>query len=493
MKQTSVLIILIGLFFSSFAQQTRFLNDEQGNFKQAKEYFQKEQYSLAYPLLKDLQQKQRETDRSNHALDYQEINFYTTACALKQNEEGAVQTAKDFIDIEDNAARVQMMSFHLAEYYFRKKDYAQSTGLYENVSIENLSNREIADLKFHLGYSYFTAKQFDKAKPMLDVIRKMPKDPNYIDANYYYGFISFSERKYTDALTAFQVVENDEQYTKVVPYYIATIYYSQGQKDKALEYVEKRVNKGDQFYDNEMRHLVGHGYFEKQQFDKALPYLVAFSGKAEKVSREDLYELSYSYYKTGNLNKAIEGFKQLGGKEDSLSQNAMYLLGDAYLKTGQKANARNAFLVCASNSSNAKQREISVYNYAKLSYELGYTDIALTELQKFTTTYAASEYSTEAKELLVNVLANTSNYKDALSMIETMPSASPVAKRQYPKILYGRATELANDGMLVQANDLLTKAEKDPNGADVLPFVQFWKGEIAYRLNRIDDAIRYYL
>ncbi len=55
----------------------------------------------------------------------------------------------------------------------------------------------------------------------------------------------------------------------------------------------------------------------------------------------------------------------------------MYLLGDAYLRTGQKANARNAFLMCARNSSNQKQQEVSQFNYAKLSYELGYQDVAL--------------------------------------------------------------------------------------------------------------------
>ncbi|HET7899035.1 MAG TPA: tetratricopeptide repeat protein, partial [Flavisolibacter sp.] len=35
------------------------------------------------------------------------------------------------------------------------------------------------------------------------------------------------------------------------------------------------------------------------------------------------------------------------------------------------------------------------------------------------------------------------------------------------------------------------RALKDPNNASVLPYVNFWKGELAYRNNRIDDAIRY--
>ena len=492
MKQAPVILLLIGLTNFSIAQQTRFINDPQATFTQAKDFFQKEQYSLAYPLLKDLQLKLRETDRSNDALNYQEVRYYSTVCALKQNEERAAGLAQEFIELEDNAPRVQMMSFHLAEYYFRKQDFSKAINAFENVNIENLSNNEIADLKFHLGYSYFTVQRFEQAKPLLNVIRQMPKDKNYQDANYYYGFISFYDKHYKDALEAFTVVEDHETYGKVVPYYISTIEYSLNQQDKALAYIENKLKKGNQYYDLEMRELAGHSYFQKKQYDKALPYLETFVSKSKKVSRQDLYELSYTYYQLGNLTKAIDGFKQLGGKEDSLSQNAMYLLGDAYLKTNQKANARNAFSFCAANSSNEKQKEISMYNYAKLSYELGYQDVALSELQKFLQTYPSSEYNTEAKELLVGVLANTNNYNDALTLIEAMKNPSPSTRQLYARILLGRSTELINDGLLVTANDLLTKAEKEPGNQATLPFVQFWKGEIAYRLNRTDDAIRYF-
>ncbi len=493
MKQAPVLLLMIGLSYFSSAQQTRFLNDPQATFNQAKEFFQKEQYSLAYPLLKDLQLKLRETDRSNDALNYQEIRYYTTVCALKQNEERAAFTAQEFVDLEDNASLVQSMSFHLAEYYYRKQDFSKAIESYEKVMISNLSDEEISDLKFHLGYSYFTVQRFEQAKPLLNAIRQIPKDPNYLDANYYYGFISFYDHNYSDALEAFTVVEEQDRYKKVVPYYISTIRYSLNQQDRAIEYAENKLkNNNGQYYDLEMRQLVGHGYFQRRQFDKALPYLETYVTQSKKVSRQDLYELSYSYYYTNNLPKAIEGFKQLGGKEDSLAQNAMYLLGDAYLKTGQKANARNAFLFCAANSSNAKQKEISQYNYGKLSYELGYQDVALSELQKFIQAYPQSEYNAEAKDLLVSVLANTSNYQEALTLIDQMRNPSSEAKAVYPRILFARASELINDGNLAEANTLLTKAERQPNNTSVLPIVQFWKGEIAYRTNNTDEAIRYY-
>jgi len=91
----------------------------------------------------------READRTNQALNAQEIHYYTIVCGLKQNEAAAELRAQDYIALEDNAARVEMLNFHLAEYYFRNKDFAHALTTYEKVTPDNLSNREIADMKFH--------------------------------------------------------------------------------------------------------------------------------------------------------------------------------------------------------------------------------------------------------------------------------------------------------------------------------------------------------
>jgi len=107
-----------------------------------------------------------------------------------------------------------------------------------------------------------------RASPCWTKYAAIPKDPNYVDANYYFGFIAFGEQKYTDALAGFRVAENAPQYEKVVPFYIGTILYNTGQKDKALEYAESRLSKGGQVYDLELRQLVGHAYFEKGELRK---------------------------------------------------------------------------------------------------------------------------------------------------------------------------------------------------------------------------------
>lgn len=477
---------------TAVAQQSAVHTDPQATYKQAKEFFQNEQFSLAYPIFKSLRQASRSTDRTNDAIATDAIHFYALACGLQQNESFSATDAKQFIELSYNPSLKERLSFYLAEYYFRTNDLRNALAYYEQTSVQNLSNKQIAAMKFHQGYAYFTMQQYDRAAPLLESIAKNPSDANYKDANYYYGVIAYSKKNYKGALPAFQKIENDPDYKSVVPFYVANIYYAQGQKEKAVDYGEAALKKNKGQNDVPMGELMGHAFFEKREYAKALPYLENFVNKSKKVSRETLYELAYCYYQTNDLRNAVENLKQLSGGEDSLSQNAMYILGDAYLKLGDKANARNAFSFGATNNVNLSQREVSKFNYAKLSYELGYQDIALNEFKKFLDEYPNSVYQKEAAEIAAGLLANTNNYREALNTLEKIQSPSESVKKMFPKVMYGRAMELINDQNLDAAKALLDKASKDPYNASVAPMVNFWEGEIAYRQNRLDDAIRYY-
>lgn len=485
-------IILFCVMSNTQAQYTKMNDDPDAVFKLAKELFQKEQYSLAYPVFKYLYSSEKEN--TNLPVTIQsESKYYYIICGLKLNDAASEILAKNFIELEHHAPHIQMVSFYLAEYYFKQKDFGNAITYYNQAGIDNLSNGEIAEMKFHKGYSHFSLQQFNEAKPLLNVVSQMPQDSNYVDANYYYGFISFSEKNYSQALKAFNISITHADYKNIVPFYIAEIYYFKGEHDAALSYAEKSLKSEKQYYDLQLKQLVGHLYFDKKEYNHALPYLEEYISKNEKVKREDLYELSYCYYAANNWIKSVEGFKQIGGKEDSLAQNSMYLLANAYLKMNQKINARNAFLFCESNNSNPTQKEISHFSYAKLSYELGYLDIALRELQSFITSYPNSLYMQDAAELEVTVLANTSNYKEALLLFEKLPSQSEAVKKIYPAILYGRAVELVNDQHVNDADELFSKILKASfNNNYFVQFAFFWKGEIAYHNGNNDMALNYF-
>ena len=490
-QKIALLLFSAAVSFSALSQPTHAITDPEKKFKDAKELFVKEQFALAYPLFAELKAENPENTVSDHTYINDDVNYYYIVCELKLQQPIGVQEARHYINVVSNEPRRQLLSYHLAKYYFIKEDFNNAINYYERAGIENLTNDEIADAKFERAYCYFNLKQFAEAKPLFDEIHQMEESKYFIPANYYYGFISYYDRNFNEALKAFKMVETQEAYKGVVPYYIAEIYYFQGKKEEALRYGESVLGRaGILYYQKEMNLLVGQLYFEKKDYKKALPLLESYTASSDKVSKEIMYELSYCYYDANKLDKAIEGFKQLSTEKNSMGQNSMYLLGDCYLRTNQKANARNAFQYSAYNSSNKLQQQVSRFNYAKLSYELGFQDIALNEMKKYLNDYPNSEYDTEAKEILVSLMTNTNNFADALQLYESFDKPTASMQKVYPRILYGRAVELINDQQIKRADDLLTKVLTLPNSS-VTPYANFWKGEIAYRNNEYDNAIKY--
>ncbi len=488
----SLSVLLTVASFSLSAQPTHFVTDPEKKYKEAKEHFVKEQYALAYPLVKELKVAYPDNNATDHSYLNEDVTYYYIACGLKLMQPIAEEEAIQFIETSSNEPRAQILSFHLAHFYFLKDNFVKAIEYYDLAGYSNLSNEQIADAKFEKAYAYFNVKQFAEAKPLFNEIQQLPSSKYYIPANYYYGFIAYSNGEYAEALRTFKLVETNEAYQGVVPYYIAEIYYFQGKKEEAMRYGESVLERGGAvYYEKQLKLLIGQLYFEKKDYKKALPLLEDYVNKTEKVSKEVLYELSFCYYKEGNTNKAIEGFKQLSNERDSMGQNSMYLLGDLYLKVDDKPNARNAFQYSAYNSSNAKQQEVSRFNYAKLSYELGFQDIALKEMKDFLKAYPNSDNEAEAREILVNLLANTNNFNEALTLYSTFNQPTAAMRKVYPRLQYGRAIELINDQQLQGADELLTNVLADAQAASILPYANFWKGEIAFRQQRYDDAIRY--
>lgn len=490
MKQPFILLIFaVLLSMPAIAQFNHSNSDTEKKFKEAGELFRNRQYSLAYPLLQELKLQYPDNPAIYSAYLGDDVNYYYIVSGLKLGLAIAEDQANQYLDWSVNKVRKEQMSFHLGQYYFLRDDFRKSAENYEAAGMDNLNNEEIANAKFEMAYSYFNLKRFNDAKPLFNEIQQLPNSKYYIPANYYYGFISYFDRRYEDALKSFRLVEKDEQYKRIVPYYIAEIYYFQNKKQAALTYCERIVGNGDLYYEKELKQLMGQMHFENGSYSKALPLIEYYVNNSSKISKEILYELSFCFYKTNSLNKAIDGFKQLSNEKDSLGQNSMYLLGDCYLKTNQKTNAKNAFQFCAYNSINKQQQQISLFNYAKLCYELGYQDIALKEMRNFIATYPSSFNYTEAIEIAVNLLEHTNNFNDALTLYESFKKPTAIMQKAYPRILYGRAVEYINDQQIVKADVLLSKILQLPSST-ATPFANFWKGEIACQTQHYDDAIR---
>jgi TolA-binding protein len=474
------------------AQQGFSQTDPDRQLKEIAAWVNSGQYALAYPAARELNGAYQREKSGADEFFKEDIRFFELVCRLRLDMESASADAAIFINHCRQPARKQQLAFHAGHYHYSRDEYEEAVQFYRLAGYDNLSNEQIADAKFELAYSHFNLKQFSDAKPLFNEIHQFSDHKYYYPASYYYGFIAYYDKEFDEALKAFKLVEEREEYKGVVPYYIAEIYYFRGDKESAIAYGEKALAAGNNlFYYDQLRLLLGQLYFEKQDYKKSVPLLEAYLNNNPKVSKEVLYELSYSYYKTGMNAKAMEGFKQLSSEKDSMGQNSMYLLGDLYLKAGQKENARNAFQYAAYNSSNLQQQRVSRFQYAKLSYELGYQDVAMKEMKDYLRDYPTSEYDAEGREILIGMLGSSNNYAEALELYDSYKTPTPAMKQTLPRIRFGRAVELINQQQTAEAMVLLQQITSDPLSGNVAPYAYFWLGELEYRNGNYDASIKH--
>src|SRR5690606_24003202 len=118
----------------------------------------------------------------------------------------------------------------------------------------------------------------------------------------------------------------------------------------------------------------------------------------------DFFQLGFAQYHSQQYDKAVKNLSNLSEDTTELGQTAMLYLADSYLNLDEKNSARNAFKKSAELSTNPRLRDDALFQYAKLSSELGFNREAIAAATQFT---ESSSYYLEAQELISYVLLTT--------------------------------------------------------------------------------------
>lgn len=446
--------------------------------------------NAAQSALLFLEQHQESTNTQQHA-EADKANYILAVSGLKTDAKNCDAVAVKYINSTANPTYKQRAAYMLGQFYFKNHMLDNAIEYYELAGIANLNNKEVINSKFELAYCYFNKSRFDEAEPLLAAVKEL--GGKYYDAgNYYYGLLAYNQNNYADALKSFKAIVNNPDYSDVVPYYIAEIYYYTDKKDRALQDAERLINKSEQsFYHKELHLLVAQIYFEREEYKKALPYFEYFYEHTDRIRKEDLYEMAYCFYKLGKWNSAIDYFKQLSDSKDSLGQNSMYLLGDCYLHIGDKKSARNAFSICSDMNYNKSEQEAALLLAAKLSFEQGYHSDAIYYTNLLLAEYPNSKHTDDAKTLMSDLLIRTNNYKEAHKALQDVKNRNNDYSRVYQKVAYGYAMQEMQLGNFAHADSLLSQSLKYATDLTYKAAAQFWKAELLYKLEQYENALSY--
>jgi len=475
---TLLVALLLGATGLLSAQATTVYTDAWRTFKKAEADYQanllakaQREYADVIEMLLPIHQPEAELLRQKAELNQAKI-------AVRLGKVEGEKLILDFVRRYQPDPVANEALLEIANYYFNENELKKAVSYYKRVPAELLTTDQRSELNFRLGYSSFVNKKFAEAKRYFQFSKGTP-GKFYHPTNYYLGIIYFFEGNYDQAVSQFQIAEKSPKYDDYIPYYLTQIFFAQRRYDELIAYAAPLLGGRTRLRNSkEMSQLLGQAYFEKGDYARARPLLEGFARNNRKLEEEQLYQLGFTQYKLNDVTAAAGTFRELAGQNSLVGQSASYYLGDIELKQGNGPAARIAFGTASRLTFDPALQQEALFNFAKLSYELGFPADAITAIQRIE---PSSQYYLRGQELLGEVFTTTEDYQRALDMLERMPNRSPRLEEAYQRAAFSRGLELLNNGEEAQAQQLLEKSLLKPVDAGFRAQALYWLADLANR------------
>jgi tetratricopeptide (TPR) repeat protein len=486
----STLALVLGFMFATIslsAQKTTVLSEAQLAFKKGMEFFDGKVYGLAQNEFRRTIELLLPVNESEAKLLKQKAELNFAKCAVNLGQPEGENLIIEFARKNQPDPIANEALLDIANFYFNDKKFDQAMVLYNSIDTYALPSNQRSEVIFKKAYLNFIKKKFSIAKSQFRSIKDVQNE-YYYPANYYYGMCNFFTKRYADAITSFQKASGSKRYKPYIPYYITSIYFAERDFSKVINYGVSKAEDRKVKNQADINRLVGRAYFEEGEFSMAKKYLEYAAKRVKKMDASDYYQLGFVQYQAKEYKKAEKNFKKLNREKNKMGQLAMYYLADCNLKSGDKRQARNAFANASRLNYDKKIQEESLWNYAKLSYEMRFDRDAVNALQKVS---PRSPNYTEGQSLMGDIFLNTRDYVKAMQIIERMPSKTTKIKQTYQKVAYYRGVQLADDGDLDGAKQLFYKSLDNDFDARTSALAYYGLGEIAHQQKKYRESTQH--
>ncbi len=487
-SSTLGIILLLIVSRAAQGQDQLSLSKTENLYKKGMELVSHANFSAARVVFTDFLKYATPTDARKADAEY-----FIALSALKLGHSDGEKLIADFIVHNPSNPRSATAYFDLANFFYAEKEYTKAIAYYGKVNFAGLSQPQQVEGYFKWAYSYFNLKKLDDALEKFNAVKL--QDSQYAPAaNYYAGFIEYSRASYAEALLDLKRAETSQAYANIVPGLIANVYYKQHRYDELIAYAKTLESRAAQISNySEISMLVADAYYYKKDYAKAIAaYEVYLEKNQAKADNALLFRAGFANYAIGQDAKAITYLKNSAARQDSVSYYASYYLGILYLKQGNKQYALNSFNHSRSFAKDAKLAEESAFQYAKISYDVGKTDIAISEFENFMKTYPSSDHGIAVRELLAQAYVNGNNYNKAIEYIEALPKRTTSVDQAYQKATYLKGSELFNKEDYEEAVKFFEKSLQSPVDPKYVALANFWNGETYSIGKRYQEAAPYY-
>lgn len=482
------ILLLVSLVQFSFAQQSLKFDSKDELYEHGMEMYRLGKYGLARITFTKYVDERK--DEVSSRVD--EAAYFSRVCAQKLDNDDVKYLWESYIIKYPYSKRLPYAKNNMGDWYKDQKKYKQASRWYEKVRASSLDKETQADYYFSYGYVLFMMEDYTNALAKFNKIRG--KNTKYnASVQYYYAHIQYEKGNYQTALEEFKKLENDKGFKKVIPFYVAQIYYLKEDYDNAIKYAEPLKKEGTKKRQADMNRIIADSYYAKKEYAKSISYYEQAIDLSSDPLREDYYHLGFANYFVKEYVKATESLSQVTSSDDIMSQNAYYHLGDCYLKMDDKKRARVAFEAASKYEFDKGIQEDALFNYIKLNYEMSYSPFneIINSFMTFIELFPESDKIDQAYEYLGKAFLTTKNYREALASMEKIQRKTGDVYRALQRVAYYRGLELFTDLSFLEAIDFfdysLKYAEYDK---DLKVGAYYWRGEAYYRTGDYNKAIK---
>lgn len=475
---TVSVVFLYCILSAVVGQRTQIYHDPERSLKEGIELFQKEKYSAASVKFEEFFAVDH--PQANYAIS--EARYYQAACAVELFHNNAEYLVKKFVEEYPESPKTVQAWFLLGKLYFRKKDYTEAITAFQKSDVYLLTRDEFFEYYYKLAYSELMEERLDDAQKHFSEIKDR-KSIYQVPATYYFGYIAYRKGNYEVALQHFLAIESDKNFSRVVPLFIAQIYYYQKKYDQAVTYADPIADTIKGKNRDEIYRLLAESYYELKNNEKSRYWYNVLTSANYTLDRTGYYRAGVVNYHTQHYNEAIDLLQNATQEQDAMSQTAYYYIANSYILTGRKQNAMSSLQSAYTMEFEPQIRQEAMYNYAKLAYELGFNPYneAVDALENYLNTFPNASNRDDAYTLLVEIYLNTKNYKAALESLSRIKNKNTALKIAEQRIYYFRGVELFNNYEYEEAIRHFNEAINRNYEAQVAAEARFWKADAYYR------------
>ena len=486
-------LILAFLTIPALAQNSAWFNLNQ-DYKSGIELLEKGKYAAASNQFnRVLKNDQKSNAKAEINVDIsllkENARYYIALCALELGNSDAEFLFQSFISANPANNFTKLAFYQVGRSYFAQKNYSKAIEWFKKLEGSGLSGKESYECRYKLAYSHFEIKEYDQAKALFAELKDQKSIFNE-QSIYYFANICYLQKDYKKALIEFERLKGSGLYENSYPYYISALYFLDNRYDDVLTYAIPILKSTKQLYETEMFRIVGASYFAKSDYTNAGNYFQNFQQKdqGKTQNNQDNYQIGYTAFKLKDYKKSILELEKLE-IADEYFQSGMIALGESFLKSNNKQAARSAFFKASKLTFDKQLQEEGLFNYAKLSYELEFHQVALDATQQFIKTYPNSIKLDSAKTLLGEILLTTKNYKDAVDILESITNRNREANAVYQKVTFYRGLEYYNERAFQNGISMFMRSNKYIEDDEIHSLSTYWLAEAMYEVRKFGESV----